>query len=686
MKTNAINKQLDENVVKIFDATPVATVLSNIDGSFEYVNPALLSLFGYSEAEIFQKNVIISHPDEAKINETIRQKLQADPFTPITIEKRYIHKSGKVISGMLTMVAQPDGNGGILRFIGQIVDLTERKKLENTRQLFRTLVDHSSDSIFVIDPTNGLFIDANETACKSLGYSHSELRTLGVVDIETILPNNFSWQAHVESVKNSNGIVLEGEHKRKDGTTFPTEVSVNYVTQNSHSYMVAIVRNISERKANQQLIWQQANFDALTGLANRCMLHNNLSECLKKSHRSGLAIAVLCVDLDHFKDVNDRFGHATGDKVLIEVASRIKSCVRDTDIVARMGGDEFTVVLDNIDNTDSATRIADTMINRLCEPFTSGLVKSYISASIGIAFYPKDAQNIETLLKNADQALYVAKNLGRKRYYLFNQSIQNSINTRNWMNSELRESINKQHFNLIFQPIIDLATGKCRSAEALIRWTHPEKGLIDTSEFIAAAEENGMICDIGDWVFHQVSQQLKIWRNMFGDDFQISINTSPIQLRNFSENLKNWATHLEKLNLAGNGIIIELTEGTIMDLNKGASDVLSIFRDKGMQIAIDDFGTGYSSLAYLKKLDVDYVKIDRSFVKNLLENNDDIALCEAIVVLAHKLKLKVIAEGVETLAQLEKLTDIGCDYAQGFYFSQGIVASNFEQYLNNKRS
>jgi diguanylate cyclase (GGDEF)-like protein len=506
------------------------------------------------------------------------------------------------------------------------------------------------------------------------------------MDIETILPDNFSWQAHVDSVIENKGIVLEGEHRRKDGSTYPAEISVNYISQNENNYMVAIVRDISDRKANEQLIWQQANFDLLTGLANRCMLHSSLSDSLKKSLRTGKSVAVLCLDLDHFKDINDRFGHAFGDKILREVATRIKACVRDTDTVARVGGDEFTILMGDLEDNESTIRVAENIINEISKSFNSGLIKNYITVSIGIAFHPKDTEDAEILLKYADQAMYVAKKLGRKRYHLFNQSIQASINARSWMNEELRASLNKQNFHLMFQPIIDLKTGKCRSAEALIRWIHPEKGAIDTSQFIAAAEENGMICDIGDWVFHQVAEQLKIWRGMFGEDFQISVNTSPIQLRNFSQNLKKWCQHLEKMNIAGNGIIIELTEGTIMDLNKGANEVLSLFRTKGIQIAIDDFGTGYSSLSYLKKLDVDYVKIDQSFVQNLTDNSDDVALCEAIIVLAHKLNLKVIAEGIETIEQARKLTAMGCDFGQGYYFSRGVLACSFEDYLQNKRS
>ena len=681
LQLNLMAISLDNNVKIIFDATPVAMVLSNVDGSFEYVNPALLNMLGYTEQEIYQKDIVISHSDDTEVNAEIRQKLQSEPFKTITIEKRYIHKSGETVFGLLTIKAQPDESGNIRRFIAQIVDLTETKKLEQTRNQLKTLIDYSNDSILVIDPITSNFLDANKTACKSLGYSLEEICQLSVIDIETILPDNFSWQLHVESVIKNNGLLLEGQHKRKDGSTYPAEISVNYVNQNNHNYMIAIVRNITERKMNEKVIWQQANFDALTGLANRCMLQNGLSDSLKKAERSGKSVAVLCLDLDYFKDINDRFGHATGDKLLQEVASRIKSCVRDTDIVARTGGDEFAIIMSDIESNENSVNVANKVIEHLSAPFTSGLIKSYISASIGIAFYPKDADNADMLLKYADQAMYIAKQSGKKRYHLFHQSIQTKINQRSWMNTALVESFKRQDFHLTFQPIINLKTGNCYRAEALIRWTHPDKGLIDTRQFIAAAEENGLICDIGDWVFQQVTTHLKTWKSIFGDDFKISINTSPIQLRNFSQNLKDWCRQIEKLNLKGNNIIIELTEGTIMDLTKGAKEVLSMFREQGMQIAIDDFGTGYSSLSYLKKLNVDYVKIDRSFVKNLSENSEDIALCEAIVVLAHKLNLKVIAEGIETFEQAEKLTEIGCDFGQGYYFSRPVQPKNFEDYL-----
>ncbi|MFT2112225.1 EAL domain-containing protein [Marinomonas sp. 2405UD68-3] len=683
MKKDPVSISLDGNLRKVFDATPVPMAISKVNGNLEYVNAALLNMLGYTEQEIYQKNIVITHPDDMVINEKIRSSLQQDPFTPITVEKRYLHKTGRVIPGILTIVAQSDEMGEVQRFIAQIVDVTEKQKIEKARKLFRTLIDHSNDSFIIIDPVTSKIIDVNETACQNLGYSYEEMLTLSVMKIEAALPDDFSWKRHVDGLKESKGMILEGLHKRKDGSTYPAEVSVSYVKQDDSDYMLATVRNITERKVAENIIWQQANFDSLTGLANRSMLHNCLSKSLIKRSNPDHSTAVLYLDLDHFKDINDKFGHHSGDKILIEVASRIKGCVRDSDLVARMGGDEFTVIINDLKNTDGAIRIANDIIDSLSKPFTSGLIKSHISTSIGITFSPKDSDNADVLLKYADQAMYVAKSLGRKRYHLFDHSIQAELDARSWMNSALREAFDKQDFHLVYQPIVDLKTGECKRAEALIRWDHIEKGAIEPSEFIQIAEENGMIGDIGDWIFYEIAQQLKTWREAFGEKLQISVNTSPIQLDSFHLNLKNWCHYLDEINLLGSGIIIELTEGTIMHLNEGADEILSLFRSIGMQIAIDDFGTGYSSLAYLKKLDVDFVKIDQSFVQELTDSPDDIALCEAIVVLAHKLHLKVIAEGVETYEQAEKLADIGCDYAQGYYYSKGVVASDFECFLQS---
>ena len=672
------NTFIDENLKKVFDATPVAMVLSDLKGKFEYVNPALLKMLGYTRDEIYQKDVIISHPDDIPLSNKVRQQLCSSPFSPIVVEKRYLHKSGKVVPGMLTMVAQPDEFGGVKRFIAQIVDLTKIKQAEESLVLFRSLVNHSNDCIFVIDPKTSMFLDANKKACESLGYSYDELLTRGVIDIEDIMPDNGCWQQHVKEMRSCHGKMIEGVHRRKDGSRYPVEISVSHVEQEHSEHIVAIARDISERKATEELIWRQANFDSLTQLPNRSLLHDRLLLAIKKARRSGQRIALLSLDLDHFKDVNDTFGHAFGDQLLIETGRRLRECVRESDTVARMGGDEFTIVMADLEVNSCIEHTVNSILNKLAAPFFCGANHAYISASIGVTFYPKDGVDVDALLLHGDQAMYSAKSSGRNRHQYFTKSLQEYTDAKLWLSRALREAVINNEFNLVYQPIVKLNTGSIHRVEALLRWNHPVRGFISPEKFIPIAEENGTMLDIGEWVFKQAAQQVKIWREKFHSQFQVSINVSPVQFRNFSHQLFKWSSDLKQLGTTGDAVIIEITEGVLMDLDMGVKDVLLYMRQAGMSVAIDDFGTGYSSLSYLKKMEVDYLKIDRSFVKNLVEKQDNMALCEAIIVMAHKLNVQVIAEGVESQEQEEVLKAAGCDYAQGFYYSQGISPKECE--------
>jgi diguanylate cyclase (GGDEF)-like protein/PAS domain S-box-containing protein len=673
------NLQIDENVKSIFDATPIAMLLTWPDGGFEYVNPALTKMLGYTAEEIFQKNVIISHPDDIELNNIIRQKLQSDPFTPVIIEKRYIHKSGRVIPGLLTLVAQSDEKGEIKRFIAQVVDLTERKRNEDALLLFRTLVQHSNDCMFVIDPETSAFLDVNNQACSSLGYDYEELTKLGVLDIEAVIQDDFSWQQHVLEMRECRSKIIESQHKRKDGSVYSVEVSISFISKGNKDYIVAMARDITERKIAEALIWTQANFDPLTNLPNRIMLQDRLAESIKKANRTGQHFAVLCLDLDNFKDINDTLGHALGDELLVLAATRLVKCVRETDTVARMGGDEFVIILTDLDSDYSVDRISKDILQALSDSFVLERNDVHISASIGVIFYPTDASDATTLLKLCDQAMYAAKGQGKNQCHYFSKSIQEETESRMWLSQELHEAITKGQFHVVYQPIICLKTGQFHRAEALLRWEHPEVGSINPSEFISVAEENGSIFEIGEWVFLEVAKRLKGWRDRFDSDFQISVNTSPIQFRNHVISLRKWNAHLQQIGLDGDAVIIELTEGTLMELKTEVYKTLLLHREIGIQVAIDDFGTGYSSLAYLKKFDIDYLKIDQSFVQNLSTDLDDIALCEAIIVMAHKLKLKVIAEGVETKQQADILAAAGCDYGQGYYYSKGLPGDEFEK-------
>lgn len=438
--------------------------------------------------------------------------------------------------------------------------------------------------------------------------------------------------------------------------------------------------DITERKRSESLIWEQANFDALTGLPNRRLLRERLEQEIKKSRRDGLQLAILFIDLDHFKEVNDTLGHDSGDQLLIEATRRIKDCLRESDTVARMGGDEFTVILTEIFDVGSIERILQKLLRTLATVFRLGEEQVFVSASIGVTMYPFDATAIEDLFKNADQALYVAKGAGRNRFSFFTPALQEAAQTRVRLANDLRAGLADKQFRVVYQPIIEMSTGAIHKAEALIRWDHPQRGLVSPAEFIPIAEASGLIVDIGQWVFQQAAAQVLLWRQSLNPDFQISINKSPVQFnRDGNANLP-WSQQLQALGLPGQAIVVEITEGLLLDTTSSVADQLLDLRDAGIQMSLDDFGTGYSSLSYLQKFDIDFIKIDQSFVRHLIPDSTDLALCKAIIVMAHALGMRVIAEGVETMQQRDLLAEAGCDYGQGYLFSKPIPAVEFEAF------
>ncbi len=403
---------------------------------------------------------------------------------------------------------------------------------------------------------------------------------------------------------------------------------------------------------------------------------------MKKAHRNNSPLALMFLDLDEFKAVNDTLGHDMGDVLPKEVTQRICACVREADTVARLGGDEFTVILADLDERyQNVELVAEAILRKLVEPFSLADNVVHISASIGITFYPEDAVTFDELLKNADQAMYAAKDQGRNRYHYFTPVMQEAVQKRMRIANDLRVALADNQFQLYYQPIVELATGAIRKAEALIRWQHPEYGLISPAAFIPIAEETGMIVEIGDWVFRTAVNRVAHWRAAYCADFQVSINKSPVQFAGRGVSHDIWLNQLTELGLPGESVVIEITEGLLLDASNSTKDKLLIFRDAGIQVAIDDFGTGYSCLTYLQKLDIDYLKIDQAFVFNLTPASKNMALCTAIIVMAHELGLKVIAEGIETNEQYELLAAAGCDYGQGYFYSRPVATEEFEELL-----
>jgi diguanylate cyclase (GGDEF)-like protein len=441
-------------------------------------------------------------------------------------------------------------------------------------------------------------------------------------------------------------------------------------------------------KNSKVLLWNQANFDSLTDLPNRDLMRDRLSQEIKKSDRSRLPIALILIDLDQFKEVNDSLGHDMGDLLLKDAATRIASCVRDSDTVARLGGDEFTVLIPQLGNTIHVEDIAQKIITSLAEPFHLRNEVMQISASLGIALYPDDAGNIDDLMKHADQAMYVAKKDGRNRYSHFTQALQEGAQKRLRLIRDLRIALPNNQFKVYFQPIVKLSNGKVHKAEALLRWIHPEHGMISPADFIPLAEETRLIIDIGAWVRMESAVWCKRWNEHNSEPFQISVNKSPVEFMDESEvsSVATFVEHLRAHNMTGVNFVYEITEGMLLNLSSTVSNKLLTLRDAGIQVSLDDFGTGYSSLSYLMKLDIDYLKIDKSFVCNLEHGSDDLVLCEAIINMAHKLGLQVIAEGVETEQQRNLLMLANCDYAQGYFYSKPIPPEDFELWMTERNS
>ncbi len=447
--------------------------------------------------------------------------------------------------------------------------------------------------------------------------------------------------------------------------------------------MIGTHTDISARKKSEELIWQQAHFDVLTGLPNRRMLRARLEQDIEKCKRNNQQLACLFIDLDHFKEVNDTLGHDVGDKLLVDVARRIKDSVRACDTVARMGGDEFIVVLSELNATSDTERILQKLLDVLSSVFQLGLEKVFVSASIGVTIYPFDADNVEDLFKNADQALYVAKGGGRNRFSFFTPALQEAVQRRLRLTSDMHAAVALQQFYLVFQPIVDLASGAVRKAEALIRWQHPQRGLINPADFIAVAEANGLIIDIGEWVLQRALEQVQKWRATLDANFQISVNKSPVQFQSATGH-RSWLERLQAMDLPGEALVVEITEGLLLDSNANVASKLLDLSAAGIKVSLDDFGTGYSSLAYLQKFDIDFLKIDQSFVRHLSSSRTDLALCKAIIAMSHELGLQVIAEGIETPAQRDLLLAAGCDYGQGYLFSRPLAADQFEAFWQQR--
>ena len=471
---------------------------------------------------------------------------------------------------------------------------------------------------------------------------------------------------------------LEGHTKAleylADGRCFLTSDS------KTSSGGTACVRiDISDQvKLEEKIIWQ-ANYDALTRLPNRTLFLDRLAQAIQHAKRDSTLCALLFIDLDKFKDVNDTLGHDVGDILLVAVAERLSSCIRKIDTASRLGGDEFTIILQEISSTHDAASVAIHIIKKLEEVFQIGEHEIFISASIGITVYPDDARNSTQMLSNADMAMYQAKEAGRNTYRFYTEEMNQEMKTRLQLEKDMRNALARNEFVLEYQPIIDSQSNKVVHAEALIRWQHPELGRIAPDKFIHLAEETGFIIQLGEWVLRTAVTQMNQWLKDGLQPFSVAVNISSRQLES-DILIKLLSELLTEIPLPRHALTLEMTESLLIENSSRSNNALEKFRELGVNLSIDDFGTGYSSLSYLKQFPVDILKIDKSFIHDITQNKDDAILTNAIIDLAHNFNLKVIAEGVETIRQLNFLKQNGCDMIQGYYYSQPLPADDFYHY------
>jgi len=636
----------------------------------------LLNILGDKKKGTKQRANI--HPaDRDRVEEDLQAHL--DGKTEFYINKhRVITENGRW-SWMLSRgkVVSRDEHGIALRMVGTHSDITER-------ELASLIYQHSSQALFVTNANNDI-ISINPAFTDITGYSEQEVIGVNPRFLSSGKNDDMFYQQMWDAI-NATGH-WEGEvcNQRKNGDIYTENLNINTVVGANGlvDHHIALFSDVTEKKKADELIVQHANFDMLTQLPNRHLFQEHLQFEINKAQRTGALIALLFIDLDRFKEVNDSFGHNIGDMLLIETARRINKCVRDSDTVARIGGDEFTVILAEVGDVHIIERITQKIIDALRKPYRLGHNQAYISASVGITLYPDDSTDVASMLKLADQAMYKAKAKGRNCYSYFTQAMQEEAQRHQQLLIDLRNAVQTEQLELYYQPIVNSKTGKICKAEALLRWNHPTNGMISPAEFIPVAEESGLIVEIGDWVFKQVANQVKLWIEKYDVNFQISLNKSPIQFLS-GQNHNHWLAFLEEQGVPGQAIVIEITEGLLLESNSNIIDQILQFHHAGIQVALDDFGTGYSALSYLKKFDIDYLKIDQMFTRNLTSESDDLVLSEAIIVMAHKLGLKVIAEGVETEQQLQLLVEAGCDYIQGYLFSKPVPAMEFEQLLESR--
>lgn len=591
---------------------------------------------------------------------------------------RHVHERGQV---------ECDGQGEPRRMIGTVQDISDKKEAEQilraSEESYRGLFNSVKEAIYIQD-TDGSFIDVSRGAVEMYGIPYEELLGRTLADVAAPGMNDMDRVAHqFQAALDGHPRKFEFWGRRGNGEVFPKEVHIYKGHYFGKDVIIAVASDIAERKRTESRLRELATIDSLTRLPNRNTLLDRLGQAIRRARRNRKLLGLLFLDLDRFKQINDSLGHTVGDRLLQEVAERLRSLVRDEDTVARLGGDEFVVLLDQMGQPEDAGVVAEKIIDRIGRGYRIDDDNLFITTSIGISVYPDDGVDENQLLKNADAAMYHAKDGGRNAYSFYTEEITRHVAERVELEHRLREAMSKDAFSLHFQPIYRLSDRTITGAEALLRWHDPDLGQVPLDRFIPVAEDSGFILQLGGWVFRRACETLRDWLDsgLMRPGMKLNVNISGTQLiqHDFIGQVKSV---IEQTAIPPQMLVVELTEGVLLENRDEAAATLRELVELGMHVAIDDFGTGYSSLSYLKALPIDTIKVDRIFVRDIGSDENDRAITRAVIALGQSLGLQVVAEGIESGEQESFLIEQGCELGQGYLFQRPLQQADFESLLS----
>src|SRR6185437_10109578 len=675
----AQTRESHERLRTVIHAAPIAIIARDLDGVIRMWNPAAERLFGWTEAQVLETNTVIVPERLVPEARQLRRRAQAGETLWVE-ETRRVHRDGSEVDVSLSIAPIYGEQNEVIGTMVTLSDISRRKMAEQalreSEEQLRLAMDAAQMGIWYWECETDRFLHSEGLSVLFGGRSADPMSHYRV----------FKQRLHAEDRE-----LLEAtlRHAIRRGADFQIDYRVVWPDGSTHwltnrgqiergvdgraQRVIGVAMDITDRKLAEQRIAHMAHHDALTGLPNRVLLKDRIQHAIAHAHRDGAELAVLFLDLDRFKTINDSLGHQLGDRLLQSVASRILVCVREGDTVARVGGDEFVIVIPAIASSADASSVASKILDVLASVFHLGGNDLHVSASIGLSLYPADGADAETLMRNADTAMYHAKDSGRGNFQFFTQHMNVAAQQRLTLENALRRAIEGGEFELHYQPLFDLRDRSITGFEALVRWNRPGGEIVPPAQFIAAAEDSGLIVPIGEWVLHEALGQAKAWQAS-GRSLTMAVNVSANQLArtNFVDRLRML---LEDTHVHPSVLELEVTESVIIEGAGEAREALDHVAELGVGIAIDDFGTGYSGLAYLKRLPIDTVKIDQSFVRDLTVDPDDAAIVTAIVAMAASLGVEVVAEGVETEEQLAPLRRLGCQRAQGFLLARPMSAA-----------